>query len=150
MPEIIPALEKRVCARRRCVRNRSKVDWHAMIQSLGKKIDVRWPTMNHLIHHFLRHGPLGTDHLVGSRERVGNHVVSAHHKLRQKKNLLTLHPPEQELSLLIQETRVSSFLLANICQSCGVVGEHPDRRPRELPLKVLKAQTNGPQLRDID
>ena len=147
---MVPTLEKGVYARRRWVRHWSKVDRHPMIQRHGKKIDGRWPTMNQMIHHVLCQGPLGTDYLVGLKERVGNYVVSAHHKLGQKKNLLTLCPPEQELSLLVQETRVSSALLANISQSCGVVGKHPDRRPRELTLKVLKTQANGPQLPEID
>ena len=147
---MVPTLEKRVCARRRWVRHRSKVDWHPMIQRRGKKIDGCWPTMNQLIHHVLRQGLLETDYLVGSRESR-QPLCECPSQTGAEEESVDPPPTRAGVEPPCSAGDASEFpLLANIRQSCGVVGKHPNKRPHGLTLKVLKAQANDPQLPEID
>ena len=45
---------------------------------------------------------------------------------------------------------MSSSLFPYKRKRCGVVSQHPDRRPRQKTLEMLKAETNSPQLPKVD
>ena len=133
----IPTLEYGIGARRLRVHHRREVDQQPMIEGGRKEVDGGGPSVKQLVKCLRTEGPLGTDNLIPSTQRVGEDVHLAGNELREKRELKLLAKPEDRLSHGVDSGGASTTLLLEVRQGGVVVGEHhndtaPKRRKETL------------------